>query len=61
MKHLVAAIGRINIQSALMLSTDEALYHATKRNIDDLLNHVILEINWFYLVILMELCLHGGC
>ena len=56
---LLMAIGRIQIQSPLRDLTDNALQNFNKANIDELMNHTILEINWFYLIILMELCLNG--
>ena len=56
---LLIAIGRIQIKSPLKNIGNVATPSVTKGDIMELINHIILEINWFYLAMLMELCLRG--
>ena len=59
MKLLLNSVGRIQIKYPLRNFAIATSQNITKAEITELINHTILEINWFYLITLMELCLHG--
>ena len=56
---LLTSIGRIQINSPLRNFITLATPSITKSDIKELINHTTLAANWFYLAILMDLCLHG--
>ena len=61
LKSLLMAVGRIQIQSPLISNTETVKEIYSKRNLDDHIAHLVLELNWHYVVMLSEVCLKGDC
>eukprot|EP00112_Aurelia_sp_Birch-Aquarium-sp1_P009479 Seg2079.2 transcript_id=Seg2079.2/GoldUCD/mRNA.D3Y31 product="Protein MMS22-like" protein_id=Seg2079.2/GoldUCD/D3Y31 len=57
LKTLLSAVGRIHIQSPSISNTEIVKENYSKRNLDDHICHLVLELNWHYVMILSEVCL----